>query len=500
MLGISGLRGIVGQSLTPDVAVRYAAAFGTWLVRQRGGRAEVVVGRDGRRNGEAVYAAAVNGLRAAGCGVINVRVATTPTVAVVADELAADAGMVVTASHNPAEWNGLKVLLRAAGARGVDACAPAAPVARDIIAAYERYRPADADADRLGGMDKYELRAQTHVREVEEALRSAGLAPLANDRPWFDLRVAVDSVNASGSTVAVPFLESRCAAIHPVACDGSGIFPHAPEPTEENLSGAGGLCDAVRERGADIGFAQDPDADRLAIVDENGRYIGEEYTLVLAAQSLLLARQETADSDGRDKPPVICVNLSTSRMIDDLAARHGVEVVRTPVGEANVVQAMKRLRDEGREVLLGGEGNGGVIWPRATYVRDSLGAMGLVLSLMARTSKRPGELVAELPAYAIVKRKSPLASRDEAAPALERLAAEHAGDAGAAVDTQDGVRIDWSACPHAGGRPAWVHVRPSNTEPILRLIAEAPTREAAERVLDLVAATAAGPSRGALSG
>lgn len=323
-------------------------------------------------------------------------------------------------------------------------------------------------------------------------------------------RVILDSVNASGGPGAESLIRSFHAEAIQLHGDSSGIFPHNPEPTAENLSGKGGLCDAVPGLRADVGFAQDPDGDRLAIVDETGRYIGEEYTLVLAAISLLEAlgspvlrtgSSESAQSLGTgtssERPseqgqgpsseslatttPLICVNLSTSRMIDDVAARYGARVVRTPVGEANVVEAMKRLRREGHHVLLGGEGNGGVIWPKVTYVRDSLSAMALTLSLMARTGKTISQLVAGIPSYAILKRKQPLARKELAAPTVEKLAAHYRTKGPAVrVDTQDGVRIDFD------DTRAWVHVRASNTEPILRLIAEAPSVGIAEAVLEEV--------------
>ncbi|MCH8509669.1 MAG: hypothetical protein LAT64_12980 [Phycisphaerales bacterium] len=291
-------------------------------------------------------------------------------------------------------------------------------------------------------------------------------------------RVLADSVNCSGSCIDFEFFNKGPVELVQLHGGTSGIFPHTPEPTKKNLSGAGGLCDAVPGLKADIGFAQDPDADRLAIVDEKGNYIGEEYTPVLCAMALMEARK-SGDLDplppatGR---PVFVVNLSTSRMIDDLAARYNAEVVRTPVGEANVVERMKQLKAQGRDVVMGGEGNGGVIWPEVTYVRDSLSAMALTLALMARTGKKTSELVAMINAmgpgdqgYTILKQKTPLAAKADAAPLLERLANHYKQQPDAAIDTQDGVRIDWPA------NRTWAHIRPSNTEPILRIIVEAPT-------------------------
>ncbi len=264
--------------------------------------------------------------------------------------------------------------------------------------------------------------------------------------------------------------------------DDSGIFPHTPEPTAENLSGEGGLCDAVPGLKADVGFAQDPDGDRLAIVDERGVYIGEEYTLAIAAEAILGAMGDDA------KGAVLVTNLSTSRMIEDVAAAYGARVERTAVGEANVVERMKALKAAGQNCVLGGEGNGGVIWPEVTYVRDSLGAMALTLGLMAREGKTVSQLVEQINAYApaggytIVKRKQALATKADAAPAVHRIADRYADQR---VDTQDGVRVDFDAGPHAG---SWVHVRASNTEPILRLIAEAANEAKAAALLDEVAA------------
>lgn len=257
-----------------------------------------------------------------------------------------------------------------------------------------------------------------------------------------------------------------CDLIHE-GSDSSGHFTHPPEPTRDNLSH---LCDLVLEHKAAIGFAQDPDGDRLAIVDERGHYIGEEYSLVLAARSLLESHKHTDDA-----PIVMCTNLSTSRMIEDLALSHQSRLIRTPVGEANVVETMKLESMAGADVILGGEGNGGVIWPRVTYVRDSLSTMALVLALMAQSHKSISRLVADMPMYSIQKRKEPLPDREAAAEAIDALAAHFSHTN---LDHQDGLRVDLSESR------AWLHVRASNTEPILRLIAEAPEAQAAAELLD----------------
>ncbi len=520
MLGVSGLRGIVGESLTPEVAVRYAAAFGAWLLENRVEH-DVFVGWDGRHGGDSIHSLVMTALQYAGLGVYDAGIATTPTLGVVADSYGGHA-VQITASHNPFPWNGIKLLIRddeSTLESAQSACAPSAKIAREIIERYESgtYEFSWYEGARLM-LEKGLVPHILHGGKVDQAL---GESETSKDHPYFKIRderftCVLDSVNASGGPAAEELMGNLNCRYIQLHGDDSGIFPHTPEPTAENLSGEGGLCDAVPGLKADIGFAQDPDGDRLAIVDEQGRYIGEEYTLVLAAMSILEARKSRGrehaggdEEDGaltpalshgarereeektphpgplpegeREEETVICVNLSTSRMIDDVAAKYGARVVRTAVGEANVVEAMKKLKREGVNVILGGEGNGGVIWPEVTYVRDSLGAMALTLSLMARTGKTVSELVADVPSYAIVKRKQPLAKKEDAKPTVEKLAEHYAskGD-GVHVDTQDGVRIDFEA------DRAWVHVRASNTEPILRLIGEAPTREKVEAVLDEV--------------
>ncbi|QOJ00570.1 MAG: phosphoglucosamine mutase [Phycisphaeraceae bacterium] len=486
MLGVSGLRGVAGTSLTAEVACRYAGAFGSWVMGRRAGRGvRVVIGRDGRRGGEAFHRAAVAGLMGAGCGVVDLGVAMTPTVAVMCDEYgrrlgagALVAGMVATASHNPREWNGLKCLWGEGGFEGSSVCAPAAGLAEEVVGVYRGGGGSAARWDGIGGLSEDGAGAVVHVGRVLSALESSGVCGAGGEVEGMGegLRVVVDSVNASGTSGARELLESvGVEETLYVAGEGTGEFPHAPEPTRENLAG---LCEAVRESGAGVGFAQDPDGDRLAVVDERGVYVGEEYTLALGCLALLEAARRRGE---RTEGMALSANLSTSRMIDDIAARYGARVVRTAVGEAHVAGAMKR---EG--ALAGGEGNGGMIWPRVTYVRDSLSGMALVMSLLRGGERRLSEVVSGLPAYAIEKRKTDLASKEAALPALERLARVYGARGGAVVDRQDGVRVDFA------GERAWVHVRASNTEPIMRLIAEAPTAVAARALLDEVSGVVSG--------
>ncbi|MDQ7012288.1 MAG: phosphoglucosamine mutase [Planctomycetota bacterium] len=486
MLGVSGCRGIVGESLTPDVISRYAGAFGGWLRERHGGKpVTVVLGRDGRAGGHVVRHAAIAGLCGSGCDVVDLGIETTPTIGVMVDALEADAGMVLTASHNPQQWNGMKCLLREADEcerGGVSACAPSAQMAAEIVDRFKSGKNDWQRWDRLGAVTRQRDAAAVHVARVVERFGEDVLTAIAAMKPT----VVLDSVNGAGAHAGRQLLERMGCRVVQLGAEDTGIFPHTPEPTRENLAGAGGLCEAVREHGAIVGFAQDPDADRLAVIDERGAYIGEEYTLVLAASQVIEMGMRGAER----RSEKVAVNLSTSRMIEDVAGEFGAEVVRTPVGEAHVVQAMKHA-----DMVIGGEGNGGVIWSSVTYVRDSLGAMALVLAAIVRANRQVSELVGRVPAYAIEKRKVTIASKAEAGPAEEKLVAWASGGGGgtdARIDTQDGVRVDWAdrepESGGSGGGPAWVHVRASNTEPILRLIGEARTPEGVSSLLDTVAA------------
>lgn len=458
MLSVSGCRGVVGQTMTPAVAAQFARAFGDWL-RERTAiaRPTVVIGRDGRAGGLPLRDAAAGALADLGFRVIDVGVATTPTVAVMVEHRAAEGGLVLTASHNPGEWNGLKALALSDGPAG--RCrAPAAEDAQRII---DRFRAGAGPARRDGGaIEEDASSAEVHVERVLRAVEA--IAPVEKIRAQ-KFRVVVDSVNASGAAGARRLLDLLgCDLVH-LHADGSGVFPHPPEPTREHL---GELCARVARERADVGFAQDPDADRLAVIDEHGRYIGEEYTLAFAAMAVLPGTHGAT----------VAANLSTSRMIDDIAPQFGGRVLRTAVGEANVAGAMLEAR-----CPIGGEGNGGVIWPAVALIRDSLSAMALTLAALTRDGVSVSSLAARVPGYIIEKRKAPV-REGLARRAGEAIAARFAD---AAIDRQDGVRVDFAPGSRFGGADgAWLHVRASNTEPIMRLIAEAGDADLARALLD----------------
>lgn len=436
MIGVSGMRGTIGGTLTPKVVTQMASAFAVWLAENRGKKKlRVVFGRDSRPSGPWVRDAAVASLVASGIEVIDLDIVTTPGVAMMVKHLDADAGMIATASHNPIEWNGLKFLNH-------QCVAPPPADAARIRELYDQQAAAYVRVEELIAPAK---NSETHSYHIKRVLDHVDVLGISTKR----FKVVLDSVNGAGCVATATMLSKLgCQLVH-LHNTPNGLFPHEPEPTEKNLTG---LAEEVKRHRAAVGFAQDPDADRLAVIDENGTYIGEEYSLVLCAKWML-----------SKKPGVTVTNLSSSRMLDDVARASGSRVIRTAVGEANVIQAMLA-----NGATIGGEGNGGVIDPRIVPGRDSLVGMAYILALMAQTGKTISQLVAEIPRYEIVKTKFEC-RREDANRAVEALKKEFAHEK---VDTQDGIRIDWDN--------AWVHARPSNTEPIMRIYAEAPDRATAD--------------------
>lgn len=454
MLSVSGARGIVGVTMTPVVAAEFAAAFGSHVRETLGTkRPKLVVGRDGRAGGECLALAVRGALASTGCDVVDLGVTMTPTVGVMIRHLKAEGGMCVTASHNPIEWNGLKCL-------DGDGLAPPKEVANAIIARFREKQFHFEPSPRIGSMSTDPSSNEIHIAK---ALALVDVAAIKAKR----FTVVLDSVNASGCVPGRQLLEQLGCSVKHIHGEPTGIFGHTPEPIESNL---GDLIAATRAAaGAACGFAQDPDADRLAIVDEKGRFIGEEYTLVLAALRSL---------QRHGKPgATLAANLSTSRMIDDVAKQFGATVLRTAVGEANVVAALKPANG-----LMGGEGNGGVIIPGICWVRDSLSAMALTLDLLASDGRPLSAIVDGLPRYAMLKTKLDLSAIGGLAVVGPALAKTKAAFAKERISDVDGVRIDFA--------DGWVHLRASNTEPIVRIIAEGPTKERAEALVKQCASVA----------
>ena len=449
IISVSGMRGIIGENLTASIAVEYGSAFGTYLKNRLQRDAQhaaqdaisVCIGMDSRPSGEMLKSAVAAGLCAAGIDVIDLGIVSTPGVGVMVRELACVGGVVITASHNPIAYNGIKLLL----GNGV---APPAPEAGKIKRCFLEKNLSLADSTHCGRVTCSDRTDATHIDKVLAIVDKDVIAAK-------EFKVVLDSVNGAGGRVTKKLLAEFGCEVTAINAEPTGLFAHGPEPTAANLTG---LCDVVKAQVADIGFAQDPDADRLAIVDGNGTYIGEEYTLALAAMYIFSKRTGNA-----------ATNLSTSRMIDDVAGKADGKVIRTAVGEANVAAAMFEY-----DCIIGGEGNGGVIDLRVGPIRDSLVGIALVMQLMAETGKTISQLVGEIGGYYMSKDKFP-AGQQRAQQILESAKEAFAE---AKVETTDGCRFDFD--------DGWLHLRASNTEPVMRIIVEAKDRPTAQKYIDQV--------------
>lgn len=442
MISVAGIRGVVGDSLLPEEFLRYVLAFATLV---EGG--PVVVGGDSRISRDMMRHLAFAGLMSAGCEIHDIGLAPTPTVGLMIRQLGARGGIAITASHNPAQWNAYKFfdeegsfLSKEKNARMLE------------IASSGDFRR--ADYDQLGKVITRDDAIQRHRDKILTAVDIEGI----RSRKF---SVVVDCVNGVGGEIASRLLERLGCKAHLFDTDVHSPFPRNPEPLPENL---GKLGEQVRQHGADIGFAIDPDADRLALVDETGRPIGEERTLTLAADAAL-AR---ATAEGKPMGPLVA-NLSTTRALDDVARKHGVPLHRTPIGEAHVVG---RIRSE--NALIGGEGNGGVIFPPVHPGRDAATGIALILDAMAKAG--PGAklstLNSQIPDYMMVKTKFDVEGLDISA--LTGAMRSEFSDATELV-TEDGVKAVYP--------DSWVHARPSGTEPVVRIFAEAPDESTAQKLV-----------------
>lgn len=434
MRSVSGIRGIVGDTLSPSVLTNHVKAF----LEVTGAR-KVVIGRDSRPTGEAIVSFVSGLCRLAGADVIDVGLATTPSVELYVTRLRADAGIIITASHNPLEWNALKFLDERGIFLGPERVSELFAIADSGNFVYPDYRQMGT-AEVLKDADSCHINATLSIPFIDvEKIRAKRF------------KVAVDAVNGAGSYIVPRLLESLGCEVVRLNCTPDGTFPRGPEPIPSNLVELGR---AVERNRCAVGFALDPDADRCALVDGNGCAIGEEYTLAMATEAVL----------SKKKGPV-CVNLSTSRMSADVAEKFGVGFFRAKVGEVNVsIEMMKE------NCIVGGEGNGGVILPAVHYGRDSLVSAALVLSWMAENGGGPEKFQSEHPQYAMPKKKFPLGEKP-VKKVFEEVAAEFSGWT---ADTRDGLWL--------GKGKSFVHVRASNTEPVIRVISEAPTEAEAEEL------------------
>ncbi|MEI8033679.1 MAG: phosphoglucosamine mutase [Chlorobiaceae bacterium] len=457
MISVSGIRGVVGESLTPKNLTAFAMAFATWIRHeksafQKGGASDepprIVIGRDTRPTGKAIGDLVGNALVLSGCDVIDLGVATTPTVEIAVTGEGADGGLIITASHNPVEWNALKMLNRKGeflSAAEVDELL--------AIAGNEEFHSARWDG--IGSFTRKEGYDEVHIEQVV-GLSCIDSRAIAAEH----FSVLVDCVEGAGYSI-VPKL-CRALGIEnvvPLACGGTGLFPRNPEPIEENLQKT---IATLRKSGCDFALVVDPDVDRLAVISEDGSLFGEEYTLVACADYYL-----------KEKRGPVANNLSSSRALRDIAGRYGVECYSAKVGEANVVEVMKE-----KKTVIGGEGNGGVILPELHYGRDALAGIALFVQAFTfwRSENRGGTLSQfrrHFPDYVMSKQKIVLGSKGRSS--LEGIFADIARDYNyAEVNRADGLKLDFAK--------SWVHLRPSNTEPIVRIYAEAPSKAEAEEL------------------
>ena len=432
-ISISGVRGVIGESLTPILLTRFAQAFGTYV-----GSGTIVIGRDPRTSGEMVKQAVIAGLLSSGCRVIDIGMCPVPTIQLLVRQHGAHGGIAITASHNPAEWNALKFI-------GGDGLFLNSGEAREMLDIYHQGEYAKVAGAEMREVVETSGATELHIQKILDVL-----GPLPqSERP---LRVVLDACNGAGSLVGPGLLEALGAEVVSINSTPNGLFPRPAEPLPENLAD---LCAAVKEQRADIGFAQDMDADRLAIVSEQGVPIGEDYTLVLATLYVL----------GKESGPVVA-NLSSTSVLQEVVDRFRCPLYLTRIGEVNVTEEMQK-----QNAVIGGEGNGGVIYPRINFARDSLTGMALILHLLAETGQTISELVNSFPRFSLIKERLSCPS-DKISVVLRMLRREYADYP---LDLRDGVKV---ILPDG-----WFLVRGSNTEPIIRVVAEAATEAEAMAIM-----------------
>jgi phosphomannomutase len=445
MISVSGIRGIFGTDLTPQNLAKFTAAYGTWL---KGGT--VVVGRDSRVTGKICEDIVAATLASVGCDVIKVGIVPTPTVAMGVLKHKAAGGIIISASHNPAEWNALKLLNEKSEFLDADQGNEVIRIAGSGDLGYQSY-------DRIGEIREDHDILNDHIEQVLD-LPYINADEIASKK----FSVAVDAVNGAGSE-AIPRLLEKLGVktVHKIHCTPNGLFPHNPEPLPEHLTE---ICELVKEKKVDLGVVTDPDGDRLALVDDTGKLFGEEYTQAAAFDFIL------------SKNPGACAtNLSSSRVCDDVARNYDQTCYRSAVGEINVVKVMQE-----QNAVIGGEGNGGVICPDLHYGRDALVGIAIVLQLLAEKEMSASEYRATLPDYYMSKNKIQLDELGKDADDVLEMVKEHFSSLN--PNTVDGVKIDFSE--------GWVHLRKSNTEPIIRIYSEGRSPEAAKafagKIFDLL--------------
>jgi len=438
MISVSGIRGIIGQGLTPELLVQYSSAAGTYY-----GKGKVLVGRDSRVTGEMVKNAVFCGLQSVGCSPVDLGICPTPTVELAVQDSDVVGGVIITASHNPIEWNALKLL----NSKGLFLDQEEGEQIKEIISSHSY---SFSQWNEIGKPERFKGAVKEHIKKILN-LKYIKVPDIRKRK----FKVAYDCVNGAGGAILPDLLKELGCKVFPLNQEMSGMFAHNPEPVPQNLNQLSAL---VLNKKADIGFAVDPDVDRLAIVAENGEPLGEEYTVTLAAGFIL----------SKIKSNVV-VNLSTTRAVDDIARQAGVKCFRTPVGEAHVVKKMLSVH-----AAVGGEGNGGVILPELHPGRDAPVALALTLQALLEHGGAVSELYQTLPRYVITKKKIQIDKKNPDF-ILEQVINNHKDQK---IDLSDGVRIEWAR--------KWAHIRKSNTEPIIRVVAEAENRDQSEKLANAI--------------
>ncbi len=442
MKSISGIRGHVGNGLDLSLINQVAGAMANFTKR-----GTIIIGRDSRPSGESISMNLASSLNLLGCDVVDLGIVPTPTVQMMVEEFGADAGIIVSASHNPIEWNAFK-LVNSHGTFFVPT----------QIKRFLKLMDKKEKTQKWNGIGKYRMDKSAGEVHIAAVLDMVDVKRIRKSK----FKVVLDSVNGAGSVITRELLERLGCKVETIHCTPNGLFPRGAEPLPENLND---LSETVKKAGAHIGFAQDPDADRLAIVDEMGTPLGEEYTVVLAVEHILSTK----------KGPVV-VNLSTTKAVEDIALKYSAPFSRTPVGEIHVVEGMKK-----NDALIGGEGNGGVIFPTVHGGRDSLVGIALVLEMMAHGKSSISEIRASMPNYFMKKGKLKIKKGQSLDKILKQVQGVFAGEKFSRID---GLRIDISKNEEFPN--SWVHLRASNTEPIFRIMVEADSREKAERLYKYV--------------
>lgn len=439
---VSGVRGIMGKNLTPDNINVFTSAFAEYC-RETSKSKKIVVGRDGRIFGSVIANMVISNLILAGYKVIYIGIAPTPTIQIATEELKAAGGVAITASHNPQEWNGLKFLNSDGTFLDLQQNKRMLEIASKGKFKFEKVQNLKNPEFDDTWLDK-------HINKVLK-LKSVNIAAIKKRK----FKVVVDAVNSAASVIAPALLRKLGCRVTELFCDESGVFPHTPEPLPHNLVL---LSRAVKKQKADLGIAIDPDSDRLVLITEKGEPYSEENTVTTAIKRIL--RYSNA------KRKAVTVNLSTTRAVDDIANQYGAKTFRSPVGEINVVKEMKRNKS-----IAGGEGSGGVIIPEIHYGRDALAALGVILSEFAETGLKVSEYKNKLPQYFITKAKIEVKGNPNKV--LKKVISNHRKQK-CIINTDDGVKLDFDNY--------WIHLRKSNTEPIIRIITEAKSSEEAERI------------------